>query len=292
MEATHRLNRLRTYLVFDADRADHLAITDDAHHGATAVGPAGSHRLERDRRLDAELTEEARSADVRGAVANSGARTAARQVLKPSRGCRGDTTPARSLDDGSRQRVLAVCLDCRGHRHQLLLIDAWSRRHSRQHWLATGQRAGLVEDDGVEVLGPLECQPILDQQAIACAKRRADGDDQRNCQAKSVRAGDDQHGRSPDQPFLRISEQRPGTEGQHASHQGHVEQDCRSTVGQGLRPAVGGLCLGDQAHDPRQRRLVADCCDAHPEASPCGDGPGHDLVSGLLGHRARLAGDH
>ena len=77
-----------------------------------------------------------------------------------------------------------------------------SRRAARnggQHRLAFGQRARLVEDDDVEIPRAFESDPVLHQQAIARPKRRRDGDHERDRQAQRVRAGDDQHGRGPDE---------------------------------------------------------------------------------------------
>ena len=50
--------------------------------------------------------------------------------------------------------------------------------------------------------------------------------------------------------------------------------------------------LGDQAHDPRQRGLLANRDHADPQAAADGDRPCHDSNAPLLGNRARLARDH
>ena len=64
--------------------------------------------------------------------------------------------------------------------------------------VAHRQRAGLVEDDHVELAGPLEGDPVLHQQAVARAERGRDRDDQRDREAQRVGAGDDEHGRRAD----------------------------------------------------------------------------------------------
>ena len=138
----------------------------------------------------------------------------------------------------------------------------------------------------------LQRQPVLDQQPVARAERGADGDHQRDGQAQGVRAGDDQHRRRADQRLLGLAERGPDHERDDARAERHEEEQRGGTVRQHLRVRLRGLGLGDQPHDPGQGGLLADGGDPNAQAAAGSDGAGHDLLAGLLGDRARLAGDH
>ena len=77
-----------------------------------------------------------------------------------------------------------------------------------------------------------------------------------------------------------------------AGAEGDVEQHGGRPVGQGLGMRCRGLRRGDQAHDPRQRGRVAGRRHPDPQRAARGDRARDDGVAGLLGDRARLAGDH
>ena len=53
-----------------------------------------------------------------------------------------------------------------------------------------------------------------------------------------------------------------------------------------------GLCLGDQTLDARQRGVVADGGDPHPQRVVGGHRARDDVVADLAPHRPGLAGDH
>jgi hypothetical protein len=93
--------------------------------------------------------------------------------------------------------VLRVSFDRRGEREQLVVVDARDSGHGGHDRLATGEGAGLVEDDDVELAGPLERQAVLDEEAVAGTQARGDGDDERDGQAQGVGTGDDEDGRRP-----------------------------------------------------------------------------------------------
>ncbi len=193
---------------------------------------------------------------------------------------------------GPRQRVLRIGFDGGGQRQQRVLVQARRRDDAGQHWLAAGQRAGLVEDDDLHLARALQRQPVLDQQPIARTERGADGDHQRDGQAQGVRAGDDQHRRRADQRLLGLPERGPDHERDDARAERHEEEQRGGAVRQHLRVRLRGLGLGDQPHDPGQGGLLADGGDPDAQAAAGSDGAGDDLLAGLLGDRARLAGDH
>ena len=107
-----------------------------------------------------------------------------------------------------------------------------------------------------------------------------------------MRAGDDEDGRGAHQGLLGIAARPPPGEGDDPRGDGHVEEEGRGPVGQGLRPRGRGLGGGDEAHDPRQRRRLADRADPDAQAAARRDRAGHDRIAGSLGDGARLARDH
>ena len=88
----------------------------------------------------------------------------------PSAAGRASAAFLRGPHDRPRERVLRVGFDGRGEREQLVLVDARGGGHGGHDRLAAGERAGLVEDDDVELAGPLEREAVLDEQAVAGAR--------------------------------------------------------------------------------------------------------------------------
>jgi len=101
--------------------------------------------------------------------------------------------------------------------------------------LASGQRAGLVEDDRVDRAGSLEREAILDEQAIARAQRGRDGDDEWDGQPERVGTGDDEHRRCPHERAGLIPVGPPIHERDRARAEREVKEDCRGSIGQRLR---------------------------------------------------------
>ena len=185
--------------------------------------------------------------------------------------------------------MLRVHLDRGGEPEDFRLVGAGNRREDR---LAPGERPGLVEDDDVELPRPLERDPILDEQAVARPQGGADGDDQRDREAESVRAGDHEDRREAGKGAGLVAVDPPEGERDHPARERDIEQDRGSPIRERLRPR--GRCLGRRhhAHDPRQGRPLPDRGHPDPQAAAGGNRPGHDLRPGCLGHGLRLTGDH
>lgn len=86
-------------------------------------------------------------------------------------------------DDGARQRVFGVRLDGTGETNELSRFHVLDRGDVGQHWLTLRERAGLVEDDHIDLACPLEGEAVLDEEPVASAERRRDGDDERDGQS-------------------------------------------------------------------------------------------------------------
>ena len=74
---------------------------------------------------------------------------------------------------------------------------AGRRRSPTTGGLALGERAGLVDHQGVDLLQPFQRLGVLDQHAGLRAAADADHDRHRRRQAQRAGAGDDQHRRPP-----------------------------------------------------------------------------------------------
>ena len=143
--------------------------------------------------------------------------------------------------------------------------------------LALGERAGLVEDDRVELAGPLEGDPVLDEQPVAGAERGRDRDDQRDREAQRVGAGDDEDRRGPHERILGVAEQPPADERDGAGGERDVEQERRPPGRRAPAPAT------PMPGPRRPCRMIPDRAVASPvavtrdpERSAGGDGPGDD----------------
>ena len=66
--------------------------------------------------------------------------------------------------------------------------------HLCQRWLAAGDGAGFIEQDGGQGGGALQCFAAAEEDAGFGAASAADHDGGRRCQAQSAGASDDEHG--------------------------------------------------------------------------------------------------
>jgi hypothetical protein len=72
-----------------------------------------------------------------------------------------------------------------------------------------GQRAGLVEQDRIDLPHSLECEPVLHEDSIAGRKSRRDRDDERNRESQRVRTCDDQDRNRPFDGRALLPDKRP-----------------------------------------------------------------------------------
>ncbi len=99
-----------------------------------------------------------------------------------------------SLTHGAGNQVFGVALDRRGKSQGIVFLPCLCSHHPYHTELALRQRAGLIEDDHIDVTRGLQRQSIADQDAVAGAQRRGDGHYERHSQPKRMRAGDHQDG--------------------------------------------------------------------------------------------------
>ena len=152
------------------------------------------------------------------------------------------------------------------------LVEPSASDHRDHARLAFGQRAGLVDDQRVDRLQPLQRFGILDQHAGHGAFADSDHDGHRCGETERARAGDDQHGDRRDQ---RISESRrrapdhPGDEGDDRRGDDRGHEPGRDDIGKALDRRTAALRLRNHLDDTRQHRLGADLFGAHDQRSRC-----------------------
>ena len=181
------------------------------------------------------LGQQARAADHHEASIDSCLRAAAGERLKILRMRYGYTLTSGLFDDGLCQRVFGVGLDGGGSGKQCGYRRAGSGRYCGDGGRAAGERSGLIEDDDVQVAGTFQRQAVLHQESVLRAERGGDGNHQRNGEAQSVGAGNDQDGCGADQRMLLVAGEPPIGERHRARRDGDVKQDRGGTVGESLR---------------------------------------------------------
>ena len=154
---------------------------------------------------------------------------------------RGTCRPrcGRGLDDGLGERVLAVALGGRDQAQHLVLVDAVGGGDRDDLGLAAGERAGLVEHDGVQRGRLLERHRVLEQDAALGAEPGADHDRRRGRQPERVRAGDDDDGDGEQQRVLDVAadDEVPDDERQRAADERDEHEPERGAVGEPLARA-------------------------------------------------------
>ena len=121
--------------------------------------------------------------------------------------------------------------------------------HSR---LAFGERAGFVDDEGVDLFHGLKRFGIFDQDAGVGAAAGADHDGHGSGEAKGAGAGDDENGDGIDQR-VREARLRAEDEPRDECDDGDCD-DCgheprRDAIGEALDGSAAALRLSDELHD-------------------------------------------
>ena len=170
-----------------------------------------------------------------------------------------------------------------------------ARRDRDDARLALGQRAGLVDDQRVDLLQPLQRFGVLDQHARLRAAADADHDRHRRRQPEGARAGDDQHrhrGHKSVGEARLGAERRPGGEGENGDGDDQRHEPARHLIGEPLDRRPAALRLGHHLDDLRQHGVAADAIGAHHEGAGLIDRPADDAVADRLGDRHRFARHH
>ncbi len=189
--------------------------------------------------------------------------------------------------------MLGVLLDRSGQSERLFFRHpaCYGERHHPVLPECEGTR--LVEHHDVERARLLQAAPVADQQSALCSQGRGDCDDQRYRQPECVGTGDHQDRHRPlDREGGRGPDGQPDDQCERPSGERDDRQPERRAVGQRLGPALRGLGLFHQPHDPREHRFGTNARDDDTQGPRLIDGPADDLVADHLRDRAGLPREH
>src|SRR5581483_9993026 len=147
-------------------------------------------------------------------------------------------------------------------------IEATVCRESRHARLAFGQGSGLVDHQRIDLLQPLECFGVLDQNSGVCSAASTHHDRHRCRESERARTRNNEHcNRIHDC----VSEPRFGTEECPCNECAYRDRDHgrNEPSGNSIRKALNGcaaaLGLADHAHDLRQQSFAAHAFGLHDE---------------------------
>ena len=165
--------------------------------------------------------------------------------------------------------------------------------HVGQRHAAGGDRAGLVEHDGVDPARRLEDLRTLDEDAELGAAPRADEQRRRGGESERARAGDDEcrDGRG-ERRFGTAADEQPDGERREREPDDHRHEHRRHPVGEPLHLGLAGLRLLDEPGHDRELGLGADPGRLHDETPARVDGRPDDAIAGTDLDRNRFAGEH
>jgi hypothetical protein len=130
------------------------------------------------------------------------------------------------------------------------------RHEIGDHRPALRQRAGLVDDQHIDLLGQFERLSVADEDAGARALSGADHDRRRRGQAQRARTGDDHHGHGIHQGGGEIAAEPPPCREGGERDAGHDRnENRRDAVDQPLHRRLRALRLLDQTNDAGQQRM-------------------------------------
>ena len=214
-------------------------------------------------------------------------------MVKSSTAGRSPSRSPGAAGDRRGDRVLGGVLERAGQPQHLVLVDAGAGVDVDERHLAGGDRAGLVQHDGVDPAGGLQHLGALDQDAELGAPAGADQQRGRRGEAQRARAGDDQHG---DRGGERRRGAGPGAEPEPERGRGERDHDRHEhpgdPVGEALHGGLAVLGVLDELRHLGELGVGADPGGAHDQPAARVDGGADDRVAGPDLDRHGLAGEH
>ena len=190
--AQHR-RRLDAHLVARADRPQHPAAAGDQQRRL----PVGVQPFQQGQRLrrhgHALLLQQPAVADDHRAAGRAGRHAAAGVGAEVLDRLRRQPAPRRLLQDDPGQRVFAALLRRRGHGQQLVGGCALKGYDFSDFQPALGERAGLIEGEGVDAGQSLQGRAALEQHAGPRQPAQRRQDRRRRRQDQGARTGHHQH---------------------------------------------------------------------------------------------------
>ncbi len=287
------LSALRADDIGNGDGGDDLVFCRQVYNRLRVVVRRVCKTLDVRLRRQGQHLQQARAADVIGFVIHCGLNTATFQCREVADRRKCKLSFPREPADCLGDQMLRVAFQGSRQGKGPVLLPAIDCIHVHDPELTLRERAGLIEDDYIDLARGFQCQAVTDKDAVARAHGCGNGNDERNCQTQGMRTGNHQHGDNAIENFDAEGLcEGPGDRGDYGSGQSDIEKPACCFVGQDLRSGFGLLCLLDQAHDSGQRGLTAGRRDTCPQAAVPVDGAGNDLAAGHFVDRCGLARDH
>src|SRR5699024_8330536 len=174
--------------------------------------------------------------------------------------------------------VLAVGFGRRRQRQDVIFGVVPDRVDPGDGGLAFGQGAGFIEQYRIHGAHRFQRQAIFDQHPATGRTFGGNGDHQRNGEAQGVRTGNDQHGDGAYYVGVGHAQHGPHQRGNYRSPWGDPEEPACGGAGDALGFGWGGLGVGAELLDPRQRGVFSDGGDFDSQAGICGHSAGQDVV--------------
>ena len=294
MELADRLRGAHPNGICDTDEAGRLSIDNDEHHGlaiaAKCFGPRGKVS-----RVDPEIAEERAIPEGGLPAVHFAAHALSGERLETRRLAQRDPPLLAAADDRGGERMLASALEGRGEPQQRRLVHTLERDHSHELRLALGERARLVDDEGVDFAHDFDRLGVPEEHAEGCRLAGGDHDRHGGGEAKGAGAGDDQHRDRIDEGVghARLwADEGPSGERQDRDADNERHEVARDHIGELLDRGTAALGLGDHRDDPREERFGANLLRTHDQGPGAVDRRADDLVASALLDRNRLATDH
>ena len=182
--------------------------------------------------------------------------------------------------------MLAAAFETCGQTQQFGFLDASHGLDRHDARLALGERAGLVDHQGVDLLEPFKGLGTLDQDTRLRTASHAHHDRHRRGETQRAGARDDKNGDGRDQAIREArlrSPNRPRSEGQKGRKNHGRHEPGRDLVRQPLNGRAAALGLRHHLHDLREHRVAADLVGTHDEAARLVHGAADDPVANALG---------
>ena len=191
--------------------------------------------------------------------------------------------------------MLARTFETGSERQDRSLVEALGRHHRDDTRFPFGQSSGLIDDERVDLLKPLQCLGILDQDASSRALAHAHHDRHRGRQAQRARARDDQDRNGSHQCIGesgRRSPDHPGNERHDRDKDNGRNEPSGDNIGEPLDRRAAALRFRDHVDNAREHRVRTDFLGAHDEATCPVDRAAYQLGALLLLDRHGLASHH
>jgi hypothetical protein len=230
---------------------------------------------------DEEFAEEGFIAEEALEAFDCGGESASGEDLEVLGGFPGKAVEASLVDDGVGEGVVGLLFGGSGEAEEVVDEALGKGADSGEYGAADGDGAGFVEDDDVEVGDALEGFSAFEEDADLSAAASGDGEGGGDGESHGAGAGDDKDGDGVGEGEReRVSEEKPGCEGDYGEAEDDWDEDCAGAIGEPLHWGAGGLRLLDHAGDLGEDGVFAEGLGAAGDGAIVVEGAGEDATAG------------